>query len=299
VGPVLGAYVEGMYYLGKAIYAPLQNAFASIGLGEPADAPPCATHGDPMTPERIVTIQKQGLPATPKGSFAELMVGALAMYASNEANCKGGIAPQDLVDAVVKLWNQGHKGPAKPYFIPPLSNGGTGLARAIIPNAPPDSHSTTPAAKAGKDPNVYYAFGPASSLSHYLGNPSLTDSSKWKAPPFPVNEPPVGGMFASNYTYTPPRLVQVNTGAAIPPAAPAPAPAPAAAPAAAPPKPFDLSGFASAKVVPAAKSKLSVIVGGTGLLSAAAALLAGQPVLAFVIATSSVAGAYELKKRGR
>ena len=234
-GDIVAAALEALWTVGNQIACPVTNAFASIGLGTPCNAPPCRSTGN-WTPAGLLSTYAQGLPAMPTGSFASLAVPALATYAANAANCKGGMPPDAIVDAVVAIWNETHAGPAVPYFIPPISElGGSITPNLLVVGA---ESGTTQAARAGKDPNAYFAFGPVSAIiadGHYQSNPpaNLNVAQDWT--PFVVAAPPAG-TFSTGQSYSAPRIVMVNSGALLPAKknlafhlGPAPAPAPPAA----------------------------------------------------------------------
>ena len=211
VGPLLGAYVEGLYLVGNVVAGPVQDFFAGVGLGVRHDAPPCQTSGN-WTPAGILS-QARGVSIpknVPSGSFADLMLGALAMYSAQTMNCKGGIPAGVVVDAVVSIWNKSHAGPLAPYFVPPIAVGGGGVAPEIVTAWEHVSDSST----GNVDPNVFYAFQPTANLRN-VGVSNINDPSKWwPSLPYPI-APDLPGQ-----THTAPRIVQVNTGA---PLAPAPA----------------------------------------------------------------------------
>jgi hypothetical protein len=230
-GPILAGAIEGLWLVGNAIACPVTDAFASIGLGTPCGSPPCKSSGNWSAAE-LLTTYAHALPAMPLGSFASLCVPALAMYAANAANCKGGMPPDVIIDAVVAIWNATHAGPAVGYFIPPISELGNSITPAMLVVWTQNS-GTTPAGRAGMDPNAYYGFGPVQKIisdGYYESNPpaDINRAQDWQ--PFSIAPTPPG-MSAST-----PRIVSVNSGALLPPTkkhldlhlGPAPAPAPAA-----------------------------------------------------------------------
>jgi hypothetical protein len=216
-GPLLAGAVEGLWLIGSQIACPVTNAFASVGLGTPCGAPPCKTSGN-WTPAGLLSSNARELPATPAGSFASLAVPALATYAAQAGNCKGGMPPDVVVDAVVAIWNKTHAGPAASYFVPPIATL-SGSITADLLGIQNQTSGSTPAARAGKDPNVYYAFGPIAAIlkdGYYQSNPpkNVNAAQPWAA--FAVPSAPAGMAF------TQPRIVMVNTGALLPPPPPAP-----------------------------------------------------------------------------
>lgn len=197
-GPLLGAATEAVYQIGSAIACPVTNAFASIGLGVPCNAPVCRTSGH-WTPQTILAAS--GLPRPPKGSFAELVEGALAFYAAKAENCAGGFSASDVVDAAVAIRNHLYSPPAEIVFVPPLYD----LGARMVPGY------------SSSDPNIALAFAPWSTVQR---SPLLrhTDPSVWnrpayvstEGPPFVINDPTASGILGSIGVF-PPRLVSVNT----------------------------------------------------------------------------------------
>jgi hypothetical protein len=215
-GPILAGAIEALWLVGNQIACPVTNAFASIGMGTPCGAPPCKTTGGPFTTAQLLTSNASQLPSMPTGSFASLAVPAIATYAAQAGNCKGGMPPGSIVDAVVAVWNAVHAGPPIGYFIPPIAE----LDGSVTPDVLGlwgQESGTTPAAKAGKDPNVYYGFGPVQKIvsdGYYQSNPpsNLNEAQDWAA--FTVPPAPAGMDFTS------PRIVLVNSGAFVPPPPP-------------------------------------------------------------------------------
>jgi hypothetical protein len=190
-GDLLGGAVEALWQLGNVIACPVTNAFASIGLGTPCNAPPCQTSGSWSVASVLSGNQ---VPPMPQGSFASLAVPALAAYAVQAAECKGGFPGSVVVDAVVALWNRTHAGPAAPFLIPPI---GSRAASSINPAPVAVSPVFMFPSVSGSNPWKQYGFGPASAA---LG---------WQAfwtPPAP-----------SGMVWEPARTVLVNTGALIAP----------------------------------------------------------------------------------
>lgn len=210
VGPVLGAAVETLWVVGNAIACPITDAFASVGIGSPCGAG-CKSTGN-WTAASILAANAGAVPAMPRGSFAQLAVGALATYAAQAANCKGGIPPGLIVDAVVQMWNQTHAGPAVAYLVPPLAvlpGSLTGTPTLLVTWG--STSGSTPAGQAGKDPWAFYGFGPAALAQPYASVGNVADDSTWGfATPF-TTAPAPPGMVATS-----PRIVMVNSGAVIP-----------------------------------------------------------------------------------
>ena len=210
VGLILGGAVEGLWAVGNAIATPVQNAFASIGLGDRDDAPPCQSSGN-WTPALILSINKGRLPATPKGSFAQFVIAALAMYAAQSSNCKGGFPPSAVVDGALAIWNKTHYGPAIPYYVPPLAANAQHSA-SVSPYIIPTWDKSSDKYAGSVDPNAFFAFGPAA-----LGQPhalvkDITNPATWG-----LNVPFTIAPASPNFQYhTDPRVIMVNTGATIP-----------------------------------------------------------------------------------
>lgn len=219
-GPLLAGAVETLWLVGNQIACPVTDAFASVGLGTACNAPPCSTTGAPWTAAGLLASNAQGLPAMPTGSFASLAVPALATYAAAAGNCKGGMPPDVIVDAVVAIWNQTHAGPAVGYFIPPiatLGSFGSSGSGSITPDllVVGAGGGSTPAGRAGKDPNAYYGFGPVSTIisdGYYESNPPANVNQAQDWTPFYVAPAPPG------MSATTPRIVMVNSGAVVAPA---------------------------------------------------------------------------------
>lgn len=225
VGPILGAYVEGLWVVGNAIAAPLQNAFASIGMGVPAGAPPCTTNGK-WTTSNVLATNAGALPPLWRvpGTFASLAVPALAYASSMLGNCQKTPPADAIVDACVALWNASHTGTEIPYYVPSLIVQIGSLSAApglLIAGAGESVSGTTPAAVAGLHPNVYYAFNPIVEgvNTQYVG-------VDWTHPPTAAQPYwlPLGsdGPFQSALAAVPPgfigtmgRIVTLKNGAAV------------------------------------------------------------------------------------
>lgn len=195
VGPLLGGALEALWQVGSVIACPVTNAFASIGLGTPCNAPPCRTTGNFTTAQML-----EGAPPMPRGSFASLAIPALASAAAQAANCKQVAPAAVIVDAVVNVWNKTHLGPAVPYVVPALQTIGGYLYGGDFIGGMNE----------GPNANVTYAFQPALAAAAAR---VLTQSGNTIAlfgPPAPL----------PGYTLSPPRLVMVNAGALIPPITP-------------------------------------------------------------------------------
>ena len=211
VGPLLGGAVEGLWAVGNALGCPTEQAFASIGFGSPSPAcggHPCTTSGN-WTTASVLTENAGALPPMPVGSFASLMVPALAENAAQAADCKPSIPPNVLVDAVVMLWNQNHAGPAVPYFIPAIGEtlGGAMGSTMLLGGMGYRVSGSTPSARAGLHPNIYYAFQPASkAVADGLLQVSGTRIVYW---------PYLTLAGAPGVALTSPRIVMVNSGAAL------------------------------------------------------------------------------------
>lgn len=200
-GPVLGAAVEGLWAIGNAVGCPLENAFASIGFGSPSPAcggKVCATSGN-WTAQGILQSQAH-LPDMPKGSFASIVMPALATYAAQNLNCKGGFPPGMIVDACAAIWNQTHSGPSEDYFVPPLGLYAAGGSADIVPAWGSVSNAST----GNVDQNVYYAFQSVSSIMARDGGID------------PLNFPKAGALLGTSLA----RKISLNSGALIAPPAP-------------------------------------------------------------------------------
>jgi len=212
VGPILGASVEGLYQVGEAISCPLMKVVSSLGIGPlpPACGGSACTTSSNWTTAGVLSNNVRALPSRPQGSFQELVVSALASFASSAANCKATLPPGVIVDAAVKIWNQTHAGPAVAYLVPPLNQ----INQGIVAFGDPSSILTTwptvsgpgPAEQAGKDPYAYYAFQPLSSIPS-SEHPNLSAGGQL----WPIAPPPAGS------NVDPPRIVMVNTGALLTP----------------------------------------------------------------------------------
>ena len=205
-GQIFGAYIELIWQAGNAVACPLESAFASIGMGSPS--PACGgqacTHTGPDTTAASV-IASSELPANwnSLGSFSSLAVGALATYAAQNMNCKGGTPPGMIIDAVVAMWNQTHSNSTSVLvLIPPLALYGAGGAPTIIPWGQNVSNSTT----GNVDPYVYYAFQATAAIPSSFNFPSV--EGEWTSFSNPGTPAVAPFLFGS----TPPRMVRINSG---------------------------------------------------------------------------------------
>lgn len=220
-GPILAGAVEGLWVVGNAAACPLENAFSSVGIGSPSPAcggKVCTTSGS-WTPANVLAANKGALPAIASrtGSFANLVTAALAMYAAQSLNCKGGFPAVAVVDGIVALWNQTHAGPAVPVYVPALLvQPGTGAPGSLlIGGAGVHPSGTSAPAKAGQVPNVFYAFDSAALLSGYLGQDVTKPSSGFTGwATFALS----GVTAPPGLTLTAPRTVMINVGALTVPA---------------------------------------------------------------------------------
>jgi hypothetical protein len=210
-GQIFGAYVELLWQVGNQVACPLENAFASIGMGSPSPAcggAACTHTGPPATAASV--IAGSALPANwnSQGSFSSLAVGALATYAAQNMNCKGGVPPGMVVDAVVAMWNQTHQSTATVLvLIPPLAIYGAGSSPVLIPFWQSVSNATT----GNVDPYVYYAFQPVAVVNASSIYSVPMQEGDWNSPGMPAV---AGTLFGS----TPPRVVRINAGMLIDPA---------------------------------------------------------------------------------
>lgn len=210
-GAVFGAYIELLWQAGQAVACPLENAFAAIGLGQPSPTcggAPCTHTGPPSTPASIIAESELPQNWNQVGSFSSLAVGALATYAAQNLNCKGGVPPGMVIDAVIAVWNQTHSNSDYvSILIPPLEMFGTGSSGVLIPYWQSIS-SNSPSGSI--DPYVFYAFQSVTSIMQQdqaaLSTPVQANGS-WA--PWSV----MTGLPSTN-----PRVVSINNGPLIVPA---------------------------------------------------------------------------------
>lgn len=163
VGPILGGALETLYQIAQPIACPTAAFFHAIGISQSdCNSPPCSTTGTVATPQSIWNGTRVPPAAKVKGSFAQVVWGALVSNAASAMACKSAIPPGLIVDAVVAQWNATHQGPQTPVFVPPLSLGGT-MGVYTTPTVPlirefSVSSGNPFASSGGIDPNVYYAF---------------------------------------------------------------------------------------------------------------------------------------------
>lgn len=226
VGPLLGGAIEGLWQIAKPLSCPVINAFASIGLGggSPAcGAPVCKSKG--LTTPAAVLANLQHKPPMPKGSFAELAYGSLAYFAAQNANCKGGVPPNAVVDSLLAIWNKTHAGPAIGVFIPPLDLAPSGslAAPAPGPGIVGVAGNVTDQKTGNVNPYIYYAFQPVSAIVAHEGmsqigtglgqRPKNLNAAQDWSPWFLTT-----GFFGA----TVPRIALLNSGPLLPPLAPPP-----------------------------------------------------------------------------
>jgi hypothetical protein len=229
VGPALGAAVEVLYQVGNAAACPIAGVAASLGLGPVPPGCPgyvACTHTGTWTAAGILAANAPQLPSYLRdGTFQKFVVGALAQYASQAANCMASLPPGVLVDAAVNIWNQTHAGPAAQVLVPPLSQTNKGIMAYGTPTIitawqHPNTSGNGLAALAGKDPYAYYAFD-------LVGNIAWTDEpntaslpsgagpwTPWTIAPTPPLITSLSSGLSSDYT-DPPRVVMVHTGPPI------------------------------------------------------------------------------------
>lgn len=227
VGPALGACLEVMYQVFNAASCPLEHAFASIGLipdlPPGCGGPPCTSSGN-WTTAGILSANAGQLPTLRDGTFAKLTVSALAHGAAQAANCKTSVPPGILVDAIVRIWNQTHAGPAAQILVPPLQQTNKGIVAFGRPTLLTTWQNVSGggglAAQAGKDPYAYYAFGrvidmdPADN-ANMSGLPSGAGPwTPWPVAPNPPLLTSTSGNLTSDWTDAP-RVVLVNMGPPI------------------------------------------------------------------------------------
>ena len=207
-GQIFGAYVELLWQAGNAAACPLENAFASIGMGSPSPAcggQACTRTGPPATAASVIASSELPANWNSLGSFSSLAVGALATYAAQNMNCKGGVPPGMVVDAVVTMWNQTHSDSASVLIlVPPLALYGAGGSSVIIPFWQNVSNATT----GNVDPYVYYAFQATAAIPSSFNVPTV--EGEWNEAGMPAV---AGTLFGS----TAPRLVRINAGSLVDP----------------------------------------------------------------------------------
>lgn len=192
VGPILAVAIEGLWQIGKVAACPTMKVFADLGIAElppSCGGKPCVRSG------RAATVQDMlvgsALPPMPVGSFASLVMPALATQAAKEDNCQAAFPPSFVVDSVAAIWNQVHAGPAVDFYVPPLN-----ATSPIIPFV------GSSLAVGLNDPHVKYAFQPILNAWGYLqANP--------------VGPDPSGGVNYNLYRQSPARVISLNTGALL------------------------------------------------------------------------------------
>lgn len=197
VGPVLAVAIETLWQVGKIAACPVQSAFAELGMASlppSCGGQPCVRSGRAATPFDI--LSGSALPSMPIGSFASLVIPALATQAAKSDNCQAAFPPSVIVDGIAAIWNQTHAGPPVDYYIPPLN-----ATSPIIPCIGGDLSACA------SDPHVIYAFQPM----------SLTPGWSWLAAN-PVGRDPSSGINYSMFPQEPARILSLNSGALLDPA---------------------------------------------------------------------------------
>lgn len=206
-GAIFGAYIELLWQVGNAIACPVQNAFASIGLGTPCGAPPCAHTGPDATASSVISANTLPSGWNTTGTFSSLVIGALATYAAKTLNCKGGAPPGVIVDACVAIWNKTHAGPAFSIWIPPLGADIGGMSTgALIAGQGVVAGGNSPSGQAGQDPNIFYAFQAVQAIQYSAGALAYPYSGGDTWTPFNIIGAPPG------IAWTQPRVVSLNLG---------------------------------------------------------------------------------------
>ena len=215
VGFILSGAVEALWAIGSQVDCPIESAFASIGFGSKSPAcggQPCTTSGN-WSASSIMSDSQ--LPAMPRGSFASLVIPAIATNTAKAMNCKSSMPPGQVVDAVVAVWNQIHAGPAVDYFIPPLAGiqiaGGNSAVTIGNPIIIPFWQNVSDSVTSNVDPNVFFAFQPVSVIvaaeaSRY-GMDITSDFESRPTVYFPI----ASGL----WVVTQPRIVSLNIGPLI------------------------------------------------------------------------------------
>jgi hypothetical protein len=125
VGMVISGAISILYGVTLAIGAILQ----AVGIINPK--PTCNTSGNWLA-STVLDSYSSNLPPVPKGSFAALIVPALAQNAANAANCHTGtdfkgeapyLDPMKVLSAIAALWNANSSGPPMTVYIPTLYDG--------------------------------------------------------------------------------------------------------------------------------------------------------------------------------
>jgi hypothetical protein len=188
-GPILGAAVVLLYAIGEGIAAILK-AVGLIWYG-------CRTTGNWTAKNVLTAIASEGgsnerpntgLPPMPLGSFASLVMPALAKNSADLANCKPGYSNLQVLAAMAHLWNANTSGPAITVYVPALDTTGAG-ARVF---AEPQQSSA--------------AFQPSVTVHDILGDLGGKE----------------GGLFGSIGSANPPFILRLNGSTLLRPAAPTP-----------------------------------------------------------------------------
>jgi hypothetical protein len=116
-GPLLAGALEGMYQLGNAL-APVLNKLWPTGCWHTG---PNTKPGDIMQMWPRVPGNTGKLPPMPSGSFAELVMNALAAAEADTFNCKNPPGPATIVAGLAQMWNNHASGPPVDVFVPALS----------------------------------------------------------------------------------------------------------------------------------------------------------------------------------
>jgi hypothetical protein len=124
VGPILSGALALLYVIGEGI-ADLLKSTGLIWYG-------CRTSGN-WTPRTILDgiASAGGLPPMPAGSFASLVMPALAKNAADLANCKSGYSNLQIIAAISQLWNANASGPSQTIYVPAIDVWGGGNIFAV------------------------------------------------------------------------------------------------------------------------------------------------------------------------
>jgi hypothetical protein len=116
-GPLLGAALEGLYQIGNAL-APVFQKLWPTGCWHTG---PDTKASDILQMWPRVPGNTGRLPPMPAGSFAELVMNALAAAEASAFNCKNPPQPAAIVAGLANMWNKHASGPAIDLFVPALS----------------------------------------------------------------------------------------------------------------------------------------------------------------------------------
>jgi len=196
VSVLVAGGLEALWQFGNAIACPVSDAFASVGLGTGCN------FGSHTTGNFTASKELEGdQPPMPSGSYAQLVMAALAHYTAQQGNCQGGFPPDVIVDAVTAIWNQTHQGPSIQVYVPPLTNSTVNSPIIATGGGTTQINNQTIV-----NPNITYAFQP---MSEVLSSPLYHGNL---AAPFGLPSLPAWIGYSPPLGYSPPRTINVNTG---------------------------------------------------------------------------------------